>query len=118
MHTPSNQSHLLGRLKQRPEFLRVAQEQRRWTATGLSVQIAPNARDTSRFGLTITKKIYKEAVKRNRIRRRLRALAYEVLSEFLPQGYDIVLIGRAETLERPYDDLKKDLLWCLKRLGV
>lgn len=110
--------NMLGRLKKRPEFLHVQKNAKKWTSTSLVLQIAPNNAEISRFGLTVTKKTYKEAVKRNRIRRRLRTLAYEILPLHAASGYDFVLIGRTETLEAPYETLVKDLKWCLKRLEI
>ena len=68
-----------------------------------------------RFGLTATKKTG-NAVMRNRIRRRLRALALEVLPQCGQSGYDYVLIGRVHTAPRPWDRLKKDLVSALKAI--
>lgn len=109
---------LIGRLQKRPEFLHVAKNGKRWVSKGIILQAVENNLEQSRFGLTITKKIYKQAVKRNRIRRRMRALAYDILSENAKSGYDFVLIGKTETLDRPYPDLVKDLKWCLKKLEL
>ncbi len=69
-----------------------------------------------RLGFTVTKKTFKSAVKRNRVKRRLRALAREIITPLAKPGYDYVLIGRPATLDTPYDVLKKDLKWCLKRM--
>lgn len=68
-----------------------------------------------RFGLTATKKIG-NAVIRNRIRRRLRVLAHEILSAHGQPGYDYVLIGRAATKHRTWDGLRTDLRSALKKL--
>jgi len=75
-----------------------------------------NDADTAiRFGLTATKKIG-NAVIRNRTRRRLRALAHEILSAHGQPGYDYVLIGRAATKHRTWDGLRTDLRLALKKL--
>jgi ribonuclease P protein component len=58
------------------------------------------------------------AVVRNRARRRLRALAREVLLREAQPGYDYVLIARAETATRDYADLAKDVRFALKRLRL
>jgi len=68
-----------------------------------------------RFGLTASRKVG-GAVARNRARRRLRALAREVLAAHAPLDYDYVLIARPATVTRPYDDLRNDLILALKRL--
>ena len=108
----------IGRLQKRPAFLRVAKDGKKWVSKSMIVQAAANDLGQTRFGLTVTKKISKSAVVRNRIRRRLRAAAYDVLPGTIKDGYDIVLIGRHETQTKDYADLVKDLRWCLKRLEV
>jgi len=62
----------------------------------------------ARLGLTTTKKLG-NAVRRNRIRRRLRAAAREVLDARALPGHDYVLIGRAATAEVGFDKLVADL---------
>jgi ribonuclease P protein component len=69
-----------------------------------------------RFGLTVTKKVSKKAVIRNRIRRRLRAVARDILPEFGALHRDYVLIGRIEALTVSYQKLQNDLRWCLRKL--
>ena len=68
-----------------------------------------------RFGLTATKKIG-NAVIRNRTRRRLRALAHEILSAHGQPGYDYVLIGRVATKHRTWEGLRTDLRSALKKV--
>jgi ribonuclease P protein component len=63
---------------------------------------------TMRIGITITKKVG-NAVIRNRMKRRFRALAREVLPEAGLPGADHVLIGREGGIERPYADLRAEL---------
>ena len=60
------------------------------------------------FGLTASKKVG-SAVRRNRARRRLRALAREILPRAGTPGTDYVLIARAGTLSRTYMELTADL---------
>lgn len=52
---------------------------------------------------------------RNRARRRLRAVAVDVLARRAEPGHDYVLIARAATAERPYDELLADLEKALTR---
>ena len=60
-----------------------------------------------RVGFTVTKKIG-NAVVRNRMKRRLRALARELLPEGGIRGADHVLIGRDGGIERDHDLLKAE----------
>ena len=70
-----------------------------------------------RVGFTASKKVG-GAVVRNRARRRLRALAREVLLPEAAPGYDYVLIARAETATREYTALRADMRVALKRLKL
>lgn len=108
-------------LKKRADFLRVQSGGKKWVTPTLIVQMAPHAHPDShviRYGLTVTKKIYKKAVDRNRVKRRLRPLIESAAREICSSSVDIVLIARAETLNADYTVLYKDLKWALKRLGA
>lgn len=107
-------------LKKRAEFLRVQKEGQKWVSPGVILMAAPAAparEGQVKFGLTVTKKLSKSAVIRNRIRRRLRAAAHDVLPLHARTGVDYVLIGRTDTADLSYGKLCGDLKWCLKRLS-
>ena len=109
-------------LRVRREFLAVAKGYKQ-VRRGLVLQAHPrNASDSEKYsdnsirlGLTATKKIG-NAVIRNRARRRLRALAHEILSAHGQPGYDYVLIGRASTGDRAWESLQTDLRSALKQI--
>jgi ribonuclease P protein component len=67
-----------------------------------------------RAGFTVTKKIG-SAVVRNRMKRRFRALAREVLPNRGHAGSDHVMIGRAGGIERDFTALRDDLARALQR---
>ena len=71
--------------------------------------------DALRVGFTVTKKIG-GAVVRNRMKRRLRALARELLPTAGIPGADHVLIGREGGIEREFGLLRLDLAGALDRL--
>ena len=68
-----------------------------------------------RVGFTVTKKIG-NAVVRNRMKRRLRALSRELLPEAGIRGADHVLIGRNGGIERDYALLRTELAKALKKV--
>ncbi len=68
-----------------------------------------------RVGFTVTKKIG-NAVVRNRMKRRLRALARDVIAADGAAGCDHVLIGRAGGVERNYAALRADLAAAVAKL--
>jgi ribonuclease P protein component len=69
-----------------------------------------------RVGFTVTKKIG-NAVVRNRMKRRFRALAREILPVHGLGGSDHVMIGRSGGIERDFDLLRQDLTRALERVS-
>jgi ribonuclease P protein component len=69
---------------------------------------------TMRVGFTVTKKIG-GAVVRNRMKRRLRALARELLPAGGVPGADHVLIGRDGGIERDFALLRQELAKALDK---
>jgi ribonuclease P protein component len=68
-----------------------------------------------RLGITVTKKIG-GAVVRNRMKRRFRALAREILPSAGVPGADHVLIGRSGGVERDFAALSAELSRALGKL--
>jgi ribonuclease P protein component len=97
-------------LRKRADYLKAASA-RRQGANGFLLQ-ARNRDDgdpQTRIGFTASKKIG-NAVLRNRAKRRLRALAREVLAPRARPGWDYVLVARPEvTVSLPYGELYADL---------
>jgi ribonuclease P protein component len=71
---------------------------------------------TKRVGFTVTKKIG-NAVVRNRMKRRLRMLARELLPTGGVAGADHVLIGRDGGIERDYALLRTELDKALRKVA-
>lgn len=69
-----------------------------------------------RFGITVTRKIG-GAVVRNRMKRRFRALAREILPKTGMPGADYVMIGRAGGIERDFDELRIELSRAVRKLA-
>jgi len=104
------------RLKRRAEFLKVAATGRKWVTRGLILQERRrNDENSPRIGYTVSKKVG-NAVRRNRARRRLRAAVEQVMPRWGKTGRDYVLIGRFDTVDRPFDALVGDLETAFERI--
>ena len=75
----------------------------------------PNEGAGLRFGITVTKRIG-NAVVRNRMKRRFRALIRELLPAYGLADTDHVLIGREGGVERDFAALRSELLAALERV--
>jgi ribonuclease P protein component len=104
-------------LTRRADFL-AANRGRRAPMPGfvLLVRDRGDADPAMRLGITVTRKIG-GAVVRNRMKRRFRALARELLPERGVSGADHVLIGRAGGVERDFALLREELSKALRKLS-
>lgn len=104
---------MLKTLKKRADFLRVQQNGQKINTKGVMVfSLEQQEGYIIRVGYTATKKLG-GAVVRNRIKRRLRAVARDIIAAHAKPGYDYVLIGRHHTAARPFEGLKKDIIFAL-----
>lgn len=109
--------HPLGRLKRREDFLRTAAARNKRVAEGFVLQARPRAdgQNEIRVGYTASRKVGC-AVQRNRTKRRLRAVANDVLVRAGTPGTDYVLIGRHKTATIPFNRLESDLMAAVRKL--
>jgi ribonuclease P protein component len=105
------------RLRRRADYLRVQAAERRVALPGLLLQAAPGEAGCRRVGFTASRKVG-NAVARNRARRRLKALAGEILPMHAASGHDYVLVARQATPAREFQALRRDLESALKKLKL
>lgn len=71
--------------------------------------------DGPRLGITVSTKIDKRAVVRNRIKRLIREVFRKNRGRF--DGFDIVVIARKDASNVPYKDIERELLGALRKSG-
>jgi ribonuclease P protein component len=96
------------RLLRRTEYDAVYRDGRRRSSREFTVFLRPNGLDRSRFGWSI-KKALGGAVRRNRIRRRLREIVRLHRQEILP-GWDIVIHPRTTAATAKFTPLATELV--------
>jgi ribonuclease P protein component len=114
---PGGAALRLETLRKRAQFLAAARA-RKHVVQGMIVQARDRRDDAGHVGVGITcSRKVGNAVTRNRAKRRLRALAREVLPDAGRPGWDYVLIGRpGVTVDAPFAALREDLRAALVRL--
>jgi len=105
-------------LRKRAEFLAVAASGKKWVAPAFILQIGTPHPPTTpiRYGLTASRKVG-NAVTRNRARRRLRALAAELLPHASLE-HDYVLVARDTAPDYEYNALRQDMIKGMKRMKI
>ena len=106
----------LSRLTQRRDYL-AANAGRRAPMPGFVLLVRDRADGSPmmRIGITVSKKVG-NAVTRNRMKRRFRALAREIVPGKGLPGSDHVMIGRAKGIERDFASLRAELTGALEKL--
>jgi ribonuclease P protein component len=98
------------RLRRRQDFDRVMGTRRVFAGRAIVAFARRNADGRWRVGVTVSRQL-RGAVRRNRLRRRLREAAR---AQILPPavageiGYDVVLVGRPAALELPWPALSEE----------
>ncbi len=101
-------------LTRRSQFL-AANQGLRVARAGFVLLALANGNAGLRFGVTVTKRIG-NAVVRNRMKRRFRALLRELLPLYGAADHDHVLIGREGGVERDFAALRTELIAALERV--
>lgn len=108
-------------LKKRSDFLDIGKNGKRFSCPFfvlicLKHTDANEANTPMRIGYTVSKKVSKKAVTRNRIKRRLREAVRVTLPGIGQASFDYVLIARSASETAPFDELTERLRFALKWL--
>lgn len=104
------------RLRRQEDFARLRREGRVWRHPWFTVSAAPNGLAHNRYGF-ITGKHLGNAVRRNRIRRRLREAVRQLHPQLAP-GYDMVFIARQPVLYQPFAAVQEALVSTLQQASL
>jgi len=99
------------RLTRKADFDAVIAAGRWWGSQFLNLRTVPNGLEFYRFGFSVSKAVG-NAVVRNRVKRRLRAVVQT--TEVVP-GFDVVVSARLGSAEVSFQGLKGDFLALLER---
>ena len=70
----------------------------------------------ARIGFTATKKVGK-AYKRNRMKRRMRAVLREIHEKYTKDNTDYVIVARRDTDSCPFKELRKDIRRAIRKVN-
>ena len=103
-------------IKENRTFRQIYRRGRSAVTPFLVLYCRPNRLGRNRLGITVSTKLG-GAVVRNRARRRLREV-YRLAQPHLKQGYDLVLVARARSVNGPYDRLTAAFDRACAQLGL
>lgn len=103
-------------LKKNHEFRRLYQKGKSVVSPYFAIYCRPNRRAVSRIGITTGVKLG-NAVKRNRVRRRIREM-YRTNELRFRAGYDIVVVARTRAVFARYAPMEKSFLQLMEKLSL
>ena len=106
-------------IKKRADFLAIGKYGKRFSCPYfvlITKKRPDNSSDESRCGFTVSKKVSKKAVTRNRIKRRLREACRANIAAHGTAGFDYVVIARQAAETAPFEQLNERLRFGLKWL--
>lgn len=104
------------RIRSSEDFKRVYNEGKGVRGRFLTLRFIAGRGKKTRFGLAPARKI-KNAVMRNRAKRRIRELC-RAYQDSVRDRYDVVINIKKDAIDADFEELKKDFLCLLKRAGL
>ncbi|NJM97922.1 MAG: ribonuclease P protein component [Phormidesmis sp. RL_2_1] len=85
--------------------------------SALSCVAAASLLSPSQFGISISRKVSKRAVVRNRMKRQIKAIIRQELPRIEP-GWQVVIVVRPAAVECEFADFLRELEYLLKKLRI
>lgn len=105
------------RLRKTGEIEKLFKYGKSFLTTIFSLKLAKNNLKETRFAVVVGTKVHKRAVKRNLIKRRVRAALAELLPGIKP-GFDVVISARNGALDKTFDQIKAELAAIFHKTGL
>lgn len=105
------------RIKKKKDFELAFKKGKSFKNAFFILKIVKNSLDYSRIGLVISQKVSKNAVDRNKIRRRASEIIKLELKDIKP-GLDLVFIFLPKIKEQDFSGIKKAILDVIKKAGA
>ncbi|MDD2414415.1 MAG: ribonuclease P protein component [Eubacteriaceae bacterium] len=95
-------------LKGEKDFNNVFQHGQKFGNRHFQFYYVKNRKDTNRLGIIVSKKVSKNAVVRNKIRRRIRE-SFRINGCCFKLGYDLIIIAKKRCVQASYQELNQSL---------
>lgn len=105
------------RLKKETDIRHLFQKGKGVFDTVVGGKVRRNDLEHTRFAVVVGLKVHKRAYRRNRIRRRIRAVLQNQLPN-IKQGYDVAVIARPEAANADFEAISTSVTSALKRMGI
>lgn len=88
-----------------------------YNSRSLKLKVAPNKYGISRIGVSLGRHYFKLAVQRNKLRRYLKE-AFRLNKYNFSEGYDIIVIPRANCAGLKFSELNGEFIDAVKKSGI
>src|SRR5574344_1670479 len=105
------------RLNKNKEFDQVFQAGHSFFVIFLGIKAIKNEATANKFGVLVGLKVSKLAVKRNLVKRRIKAVLQKE-NKNLKQGYNIVVITKPEIVDYNYQEIKEEISRGFNKLNL
>jgi len=107
----------INRLTKKEDFEAVKKEGRKIQGSAFGLLFRQTANHFSRFGFVFSTKLSKRATVRNRAKRLFREAVRKLLPRIKP-GYDFIILGKKEAIEKSYAEVVLEVERMLKKGGL